>query len=84
MDNALEGFATLYAYDNLSSDPYPGKHQCYCNATVPGGCLFYYLLGGRVVNDAHRLRMQQKKPNAQFLVQGHFSPVVSTLLPADT
>ena len=28
MEDALEGYATLYAYDNLSSDPYPGKHQC--------------------------------------------------------
>lgn len=27
MEGALEGYATLYAYDNLSSDPYPGKHQ---------------------------------------------------------
>ena len=26
MTDIMAGYATLYAYDNLSTDPFPGKH----------------------------------------------------------
>lgn len=35
MEEIMAGYATLYAYDNLSTDPYPGKSPCPCRCAAP-------------------------------------------------